>query len=144
MKNNTLLKILSLTIIFSGLLFIRPKTANSIPPKNVKNVLSNSQFSYYGGLGVGNSANDTVLKLDTTSTFPSKTSNNLFVGDTIAVGVGGSQSLYIVRDIGSTATIMINTGISAVSAVAGGSVIATRSAVHTVSFEPQVNSAGGI
>lgn len=121
-----------------------PSKGNSIPPKNVKNVLSNSQFSYYGGLGVGNSANDSIIKLDTSTSFPSKTSNNLFIGDTISIGVGGSQSIYTVKDIGSTATIMLNTGISAVSAVAGGSVIATRSSIHTVSFEPQINATGGI
>lgn len=144
MKNNTLIKLLILTVLLTTLGFIHPQKINSVPPRNVKDVLSNSQFSYYGGVGAGNTGNDSVLKIDTSTSFPSKTSNNLFVGDTISVGVGGSQSTYTVKDIGSTATIMLNTGISAVSAVAGGSIIATRSAIHTVSFEPQVNSTGGI
>jgi len=143
-NKNTLSKIIILLALVGGFTLLYPKKTVSVAPRNVRNVLSSSQFSYYGGLGVGNSAGNTVLKLDTSQTFPSRTSNNLFVGDTINVGVGGSQSLYIVRDIGSTASIMINTGISAVAAVTGGSVIATRSAVHTVSFEPMVNSAGGI
>ncbi|MBU1117486.1 hypothetical protein KKD37_00815 [Patescibacteria group bacterium] len=145
MKNKIILKTLVFTFFATFILsIIYPQKAKSVPPTNVKNVLSNSQFSYYGGVGVGNTAGDSVLKIDTSTSFPSSTSNNLFVGDTIAVGVGGSQSLYIVRDIGSTATIMLNTGISGVSSLAGGSIIATRSAIHTVSFEPEVNSTGGI
>lgn len=121
-----------------------PKSANSIPSKNVKNVLSSSQFSYYGGVGVGNSADDSYFILDTSNSFPSQTTNNLFVGDTISIGVGGSQSNYIVKDIGDTGTLYLNVGVSGISTLPGGSVIATRSAVHTVSFEPQVNAAGGI
>ena len=144
MKNNTLIKLLTFVIILNAFIFIYPSKVNSVPPKNVKNVLSNSQFSYYGGVGVGNTFDDSVLKIDTSNSFPSKTSNNLFVGDTVSIGVGGSQSIYTIKDVGSTATIMLNTGISAISSVAGGSIIATRSATHTVSFEPQVNSTGGI
>ena len=115
----------------------------SIPPKNVKDVLSSSQLSYYGGVGVGNSAGDSILKISTGTSFPSRTSNNLFIGDTVSIGTGGSQSIYYIKDIGNTGTIMLNTGISAVSIVANGAVISTRSAIHTVSFEPQVNAVGG-
>lgn len=143
MKKHTLIKLL-LFIVISGFIFVHPQKTNSVPPKNVKNVLSNSQFSYYGGVGVGTTANDSIVKIDTSTSFPSKTSNNLFIGDTVSIGVGGSQSTYTIRDIGNTGTIMLNTGISAVSAVAGGSIIATRSAIHTVSFEPQVSATGGI
>jgi hypothetical protein len=143
-KNNILAKLFTLTVIISACAFFYPHQVNSLTSKNVKDVLSNSQFSYYGGVGVGNTFNDSVLKIDTSSSFPSKTSNNLFVGDTVSIGVGGSQSTYTIKDIGSTATIILNTGISAVSSIAGGSIIATRSAIHTVSFEPQVNSTGGI
>ena len=123
--------------------FANKNQINSIPPKNVKDVISNSQLSYYGGVGVGTSANDTLLKIDLGTSFPSRTTNNLFVGDTIAIGLGGSQSIYTVKDIGDTKTIMINTGISAVAIPYGGSIISTRSAIHTVYFEPQVNAIGG-
>jgi len=143
-KNHTLAKLFIFVILIGGLAFIRPQKIDSVPSKNVKDVLSSSQFSYYGGVGVGNTFGDSVLKIDVSTDFPSQTSNNLFVGDTISIGVGGSQSTYTVKDIGSTATIMLNTGISHVSSLAGGSIIATRSAVHTVSFEPQVSSAQGI
>ncbi|MDD4027162.1 MAG: hypothetical protein PHO75_03150 [Candidatus Shapirobacteria bacterium] len=123
--------------------FANKNQINSIPPKNVRDVLSNSQLSYYGGVGNGNVANDSILKLDLGTSFPSRTSNNLFVGDTIAIGLGGSQSIYTVKDIGDTKTIMLNTGLSAVAIPYGGSVISTRSAIHTVYFEPQVNAANG-
>lgn len=144
MKKNKLILLVLLSLVLSTTALLFPHKSNSIPPKNVKDVLSNSQFSYFGGVGVGNSANDSVIKIDTSGSFPSKTSNNLFIGDTVSIGVGGSQSTYTIKDIGSTATIMLNTGISAVSAVSGGSIIATRSSIHTVSFEPQVNATGGI
>ncbi|HWS48918.1 MAG TPA: hypothetical protein VN174_02640 [Candidatus Methanoperedens sp.] len=144
MKNNIIIKLLIFTILISGFTLIHPQNVNSIPSKNVKDVLSSSQFSYYGGVGVGTSADDSILNIDTSTSFPSQTTNNLFVGDTISVGIGGSQSTYIVRDIGSTSTIFLNVGISADAITPGGSIIATRSAVHTVSFEPQVNAAGGI
>jgi hypothetical protein len=144
-KNKTLIKLFLLTLIVSIFaVIVYPQKTKAIPPKNVKDILSNSQFSYYGGVGIGNSANDSTIKIDTGTSFPSRTSNNLFVGDTVSIGIGGSQSTYTIKDIGNTGTIMLNTGISAVSAISGGSIIATRSAIHTVSFEPQVNSAGGI
>lgn len=143
MKSKLLLSLPFLLVFIVYFSFFKAPSVKSIPPRNVKNVLSNSQFSYYAGVGVGNSAGNTILKLDTSTAFPSKTSNNLFIGDTIAIGLGGSQSIYIVRDIGDTATVMLNTGISAVAIPAGGSVIATRSAIHTIHFEPTVNAAGG-
>lgn len=144
MKRQLVLAVFLLLIITTFFTVFKVKQSNSVPPKNVKDVLSNSQFSYYGGVGVGNSAGDSVIKIDTSTSFPSRTSNNLFVGDTVSIGIGGSQSTYTIKDVGNTGTIMINPGISAVSAVAGGSIIATRSATHTVSFAPQVNSTGGI
>lgn len=144
MKPQLRYSIPAVILLIIPFLLFSTQEASSVPPKNVKDVLSNSQLSYYGGVAVGTSANDSVIKIDTGTSFPSRTSNNLFVGDTISIGVGGSQSIYTVKDIGNTASIIINTGLSAVSSLAGGSIIATRSAIHTVSFEPQVNSTGGI
>lgn len=143
MIKNTL-KILFLLILFGGLTFIYPKESNSLPPQNIKDILSTSQFSYYGAVGVGNTFGSSILKIDTSTNFPSQTSNNLFVGDTLNIGVGGSQSIHTVTDIGSTGTIMISPALTAINAVAGGSIIATRSAIHTVSFEPQDTIGGDI
>jgi hypothetical protein len=123
--------------------FVFPNRVKALAPTSVKDILSSSQFSYFAEVGVGNSANSTVISIDPNSSFPSKTTNNLFIGDTVSIGVGGSQNVYFIRGIGNTASLVINSGIAAVSAVAGGSVISTRSAVHTISFEPQSNSTGG-
>ena len=130
-------------ILFFSILFAFPNKVNALAPTDVKDVLSSSQFSYFAEVGVGNSANSTVISINPDSSFPSKTTNNLFIGDTVSIGVGGSQNIYTVTGIGNTASLVINSGIAAISAVSGGSVIATRSAVHTVSFEPQSNSTGG-
>ncbi|HBP51657.1 MAG: hypothetical protein US68_C0019G0010 [Candidatus Shapirobacteria bacterium GW2011_GWE1_38_10] len=134
--------VLVLVVLFGFWLYVS-KNSRALSSTNVKDVLSNSQFSYYAEVGVGNSVNSTIITINTGSLFPSKTTNNLFVGDTVAIGIGGSQSIYYVRGIGNTASFAINTGISEISAVAGGSIISTRSAIHTVSFEPQTNSTGG-
>ncbi len=144
MKHNLSFKLIVFATLIGSFALIFPGKINSIPSKNVKDVLSSSQFSYYGGVGIGTSADDSILNIDTGLSFPSHTTNNLFVGDTISVGIGGSQSTYIVKDIGDTSTIFLNVGISADAITPGGTIIATRSAVHTVSFEPQVNAAGGI
>ena len=119
------------------------KKSFSIPAKNVRDTLSSSQFSYYGRVGVGNSGGSSILTINTSTANPSQTTNNLFVGDTITVGVGGSQTNYIVKDVASTSTILVYPVLTTGSAIAGGGIIATRSAIHTVSFEPQTTSNGG-
>jgi hypothetical protein len=145
MKRKIILTLALFFVITTFFTVFKVKQSNSIPPKSVKDVISNSQFSYYGGVGAGTTAGDSIVKIyNVGPSFPSQTSNNLFVGDTLNIGMGGSQSIYIVRDVGNTGTVMLNTGISAVAIVSGGAIIATRSAVHTVSFEPQVNATGGI
>ena len=99
MKLKSFQHLLPLIVLLVVINFFYPRPAESIPPKNIKDVLSNSQFSYYGGVGAGNVANDSVIKIDTSTSFPSRTSNDLFVGDTLSIGVGGSQSTYTVKDI---------------------------------------------
>lgn len=134
-------KLALIILVLFGILF--SKGVNALSSTNVKDILSNSQFSYYAEVGVGNSVNSTIITINTGSLFPSKTTNNLFVGDTVSIGIGGSQNIYYVRGIGNTASFAINAGIADISAVAGGSIISTRSAIHTVSFEPEQNSTGG-
>jgi hypothetical protein len=136
-------KLALILLVLFGLWFYISENSRALSSTNVKDVLSNSQFSYYAEVGVGNSTNSTIISINTGSGFPSKTTNNLFVGDTVSIGIGGSQNIYFIRGIGNTASFAINTGIAEISAVAGGSIIATRSAIHTISFEPQINSTGG-
>lgn len=143
MKKSTLIKLFLLTSVLALLSSLYPKKSFSIPAKNVRDTLSSSQFSYYGRVGVGNSGGSSILTINTSTANPSQTTNNLFVGDTITVGVGGSQTNYIVKDVASTSTILVYPVLTTGSAIAGGGIIATRSAIHTVSFEPQTTSNGG-
>lgn len=123
----------------------RPAPTDSIPPTNVKNTLSSSQLSFFGRLGVGNTVNNTTVNLVVGSSTPSKNSRNLFVGDTISIGVSGSTNLstYVISDIGNTGSFQITTGLAAANAYSGMAVIATRSAIHTLSFTPKNNITGG-
>lgn len=142
-----------LLTLFAFIIFLnhRLKTVNSAPPTNVKNTLSSSQLSFFGRLSIGPSIGDSIIRLSTTAgTAPSTNTNNLFVGDTIAIGTTGAGAgltgpltIYTVKDIGNTALIQLNTGIGQSNAFTGAAVIATRSAIHTISFTPQSNQTGG-
>ncbi|MBP9817336.1 hypothetical protein KBC75_01080 [Candidatus Shapirobacteria bacterium] len=137
---------LSLILILG--VFLYPSSLKSSPPTQVKDTLSNSQLSFFGRLAPGANTGDSTIRISLTSgTAPSITTNNLFVGDTIAIGTTGSSSgpvtLFTIKDIGSTADIQLNTGIGQSNAFTGAAVIATRSAIHTISLTPQSNSTGG-
>jgi len=131
-------------------LLISHKSLYSIPPISVKDTLSTSQLSYFARLSSGSTnPGDTILKV-ILSANPSRDTNNLFVGDTIAigttgagVGISGPLTIYTVKDIANTGTFEINSGIGQSNAFAGAAIIATRSAVHTVSFTPKSNTTGG-
>ncbi|MBU1130446.1 hypothetical protein KKE45_03965, partial [Patescibacteria group bacterium] len=132
-------------IIFLKLFFFSNKL-KSANLSSVKDTLSTSQLSYYGTLGAGNSATDTLVKISTTSNNPSDTTANLFSGDTVSIGNSGSTALtpYTVKDIGNTGEFQITTGLNANNIIAGEAIIATRSAIHTVSFTPVSNFTAGI
>jgi len=136
--------LVSFTLIYISFI---PRPLNSVAPTDVKDVLSSSQLSYFARLGAGNSAADTQLNIALTAN-PSNTTNNLFVGDTIGIGNtnGGTTSpltIYSIRDIASTAVFQINTGLGDSNTFTGASVIATRSAIHTVYFTPKSSITGG-
>lgn len=140
-------KIASLIAIFLlsiGFLthFAQTHQLNSAAATLISDTLSNSQLSYFAVLGSGNTAGDSIIRISLTDG-PSKTTNNLFIGDTLTIGVGDSMHTYLVNGIGNTAAIELNVGISAVDLSAGAVAIATRSAVHTIQFNPQSNVAGG-
>jgi len=152
MKQKLLLGSIGIILIFIFSLSFAPRhPLISAPPTSVKDVLSSSQLSYFARLGLGISSGESIVRVSLTSgTAPSISTSNLFVGDTVAigttgVGVGSSGPLtsYYVKDIGNTATIQLNTGIGQSNAFTGAAVIATRSAIHTISFTPQSNSTGG-
>lgn len=142
MKKTLGLSVIILLFCFTLSSFFKTPIVNSIPPKSVSDSMSTSQYSYFGFLGTGNSTADTEVRLDMTQG-PSRTSNNLFIGDTLSIGVSGTMHTYTVEDIGLTNAFFINPGLIAADIAPSAVVIASRSATHTVSFQPQVNSAGG-
>lgn len=142
-----------LTLFFTSLLFLflyiliplfRP--INSTPVTNLRDQLSTAQLSYFGRLGTGNTAGNSIIYINTTAgTAPSNNNYNLFVGDTLAIAdVGNSDSdLYIVSDVAGTNSIFLSSAIDSSNVTTGAYVIATRSAIHTVSFSPQSSVTGG-
>lgn len=154
MKKNTLskttlaLRLFFLSILFIALSFFLPQKTKSAPPSSVRDTLSTSQLSYFGRLASGVTTGDSIVRVGTT--YPSNTTNNLFIGDTIAIGTTGAGvgnsgplTIYTIAGIGDTMTMQLNSGIGQSNAFAGAAVIATRSAIHTISFTPQSNSTGG-
>ena len=125
-------------------LFTSPRLLNSAPPTSVKDTLSSSQLSYFANLAAGNSLTDTLITIETSGN-PSNTTNNLFVGDTLSIGNSSTTALssYVVRDIGNTAQIQVDTGLSAENRRTVAAVIATHSAIHTVSFTPKSSITAG-
>lgn len=144
--------ILSGAVLISLLTFFcfqKAKVAESVTAmSSVKDTLSNSQLSFFGKLDAGSTAGDTIIRLNLgTTSAPSYTTANLFVGDTIAIGntgPGTSQPVtnYVIEDIGNTATILITTGLGTSNVWAGAPVIATHSAVHTLTFTPNIALTG--
>jgi hypothetical protein len=136
--------LLVLITIFVG--YAKINTLKSAPVKELKDILSTAQLSYFARLTSGNTALDSIITIDTADGVnPSDSTDNLFVGDTIAIAdtVNGGSDLYVVNDIGNSASIALTSGIAADNVVAGSYVIATRSATHTISFKPQSSVAGG-
>ncbi len=109
---------------------------------SVTDQLTTSQLSYFARMSTGVATGQGVLKIDTvTSTNPSKSTANLFVGDTIAIGStngSGDKILtnYQIASIGSTSELSTATNLSGDDNIAGQAIIATRSAIHTVTFTP--------
>jgi len=142
-KNN--LKLVLVLLFIIPFLLLYPKHLHSAPPTSIKDTLSSSQLSFFARLAVGNSATDTLLKIAISGN-PTNTTNNLFVGDTVGIGVSGANGRlvpYIVGDIGNTAQFQITTGVGQSNAFTTAAVIATQSAIHTITFTPKTNITNG-
>ena len=143
MKKFSLFFIISLLFFF----FIsKNKIIRSTPVANLRDQLSSAQLSYFARLSSGNITNNSIITINTNpGSAPSNNNFNLFIGDTIAIGntnVSGSTK-YVVRDIAGTNSIFIDTGLGANNTFTNAYVIATRSAVHTISFAPQSSLTAG-
>ena len=144
--------VILIAFLLSGLwLFSSHRPLISAPPIFVKDTLSNSQLSFFARLSNGVSAGDSIIRIyNTYGTAPSISTNNLFVGDTVAIGTSGVSlgasgplTSYYIKDVGNTATLQLNQNIGSSNAFTGAAVIATRSAIHTISYTPQTNATGG-
>lgn len=139
--------ILSICALFAFFtIYAQFHTIKSASPTSVKDVLSNSQLSFFGRMGVGVSASDSIIKIGIGNSAPSRTTSNLFNGDIVGIGRTGGAiglDLYTVQDIASTGAFAISTAINANNIAANGIIVATRSAIHTISFTPQTNITGG-
>lgn len=147
MKKNLKNYLLPLFVILPIFFFIiapKLKKINSSPVTELKDSLSTAQLSYFARLASGNVAEDSIVSIDVAGTAPSDTTANLFVGDTLSIGnTNGGSDLYIINDIGNTASLSLTSGIGASNVHTGASLIVTRSAVHTISFKPQSSVTGG-
>ena len=112
----------------------------SVPVKNLKDQLSSAQLSFFGRLS---SYTGSLIRIDVGTSLPSEVTANLAAGDTLAVANStGFPSIYTVKDVGDTATIEINPSVG--TTTPNAYVVATRSAIHTVTFTPQSAISGEI
>jgi hypothetical protein len=123
---------------FNLSLFFGPKQLGA-DLSTVSDTLSDNRLSFVGALDSGNYVGNSTIIIDTS---PSSTYGwamtdknfNLFPGDTMMVG---TRTNYEVDDIIDDATdnkIQLTLGLLSGDADAGDPVIATRSAIHTVSL----------
>lgn len=135
-------KLFLLTFISIGFFCLTLKAylspVKSSPVTNLRDQLSSAQLSYFARLDANTTADSSMITVMTDSgSAPSNNNYNLFIGDTLAIAnaTPGSTN-YVVSDTTSTNGISLSTAIDNLNAFEGAYVIATRSAVHTVSFSP--------
>jgi len=133
---NIWLKIaLSAILANSGLTFFLalPTRLDSANLTAAADTLSTSRLSYYNALSGAHTTGTTLMKVNT-SGYPSDSTANLFSGDTVWIGDGGTGTNYTVDDIYDTDEFQLTGGIASGDGDNGDIVIATRSATHTVTF----------
>lgn len=128
-----------LIVSFAFLAFFATKNQiKSAPVINIKDQMSNAQFSYFARLSGGNAS---IINIGTSAN-PSTTTANLATGDSLAIAtnVGAGSTIYTVKDILDADSIEISSNIG--TTIASSYIVATRSAVHTISFTPQSSILG--
>ncbi len=108
---------------------------------SVSVTMSTSKLSYKAVLAAGNTAGSSVVTI--AGTGPSTTTTNLFTGDSVLIGSGGTAHTYSVNDISSSTQIALTSGLFASDISAGNLVIASRSAALSVRFKPASAVANG-
>lgn len=117
--------------------FANRNQIRSAPVTDLKDQMSNAQLSFFGRLV---SANGSIIKIATGAN-PSRLTGNLSTGDTLAIANSATTSLiYTIKNVDNVDTIEIGSNIG--TTIASSYVVATRSAIHTVTFTPQTSVAG--
>lgn len=144
-KNKKALSLVGLSTIFFVAFIFFSHSIKATPVSFLRDELTTAQLSYFGRLDSNNTENNSLITVATTSgSAPSNNNYNLFIGDTLAIAKATTGStIYTVSDIAGTNAIFINTGLNAVNTFTGAYVVATRSAVHNVSFAPGSSVTGG-
>jgi len=127
------------TILFIvSAFFLSFHPSQAAPIYNLKDQLTSAQLSYFGRLDDNNTAENSIITVRTESgTAPSNNNYNLFIGDTLAIANSTSGSTqYIVSDVSGTNAVSLSTVIDSLNVFDGAYVVATRSAVHNISFSP--------
>lgn len=129
---------LAIAVMFLALTAIgRAKEQQSLSASltNVSVTLSNSRLSFRGGLTTGNAAGSSNVTINTTpGDFPSTSSAQLQVGDTVRIGEEGSLGSYTVTSVSPDSMLSVDPILASGDADSGDDVIATQSATHTVRF----------
>lgn len=131
------LLVLFLAAQFSGLSLLFPKKLDSANLTNVSDTLSNNRLSFRGELDAGVAAGSGVIVLETTPgemlTENTSTGSAALMGNE-SVKVGNNAPIAI-KTIDTASRIVLASGLTN-AASTSDPVVATVSAVHTVSFTP--------
>ena len=139
-------KLVKYTVCFTFFAFLffyfsQTKSIRSSPSTEFKDQLTSAQLSYYAKLGIGNSAGNSIIFVNTTGTTLSTNNYNLDIGDTLSVGLG-TTTIYTVQGLSDTNAISLNAAIG-VGITTGLPVISRRYSVHNIYFKPQSSISGG-
>jgi len=146
MKKNLIKTLLCLVFFIPPFFHLVNSNQTQAATTGVKDQLSSGQLSYFAKLGVGNTPANSIIYIGVSAgtSGPSANNYNLDIGDTLYISVSsGGTAPYVVSGLSDTNAIMITTGLGVGSTTSGLNVIVPRYAVHTVSFTPSNNVAGG-
>jgi len=129
-------KILACLTIASLLAFSFPLPLDSANLTSASDTLSSSRLSYYNSLANTHSAGSSLVTVNNSTA-------NLFNNDIVWIGDGSTGSTYTVKDIINNTRFSLTSGLDANDIDQNDLVIATRSAVHTVSFTPATSITNG-
>lgn len=131
--------VLFLTAQFYGMVMFAPKRLEAGTPTDAKDTLSTSRLSYSGLVSGTHIAGSTAVTTKTSGA-PDLDTTHLFVGDTVKIGPNSTKS---VGSILGANQFTITAPLS-LALVDGDLVIATQSAIHTVTFTTASSLTNGI